>query len=384
MLTPARSYGVGVDVHSQFAAICVLVQLPGHKELAKHEMQCAVFTADLRRAKEWVFGILAAYQIVPQPLIYAIESTATYHYPVVRTWAEAPIIVNPGLAAQYKARKTDRFDASVLAYQTLTGLFEPSHVPSAETEELRLLLRSRRKMVRQRTQHYNAIGTRLSQWYCPLAGTSARASRVRALIEDAAQGKFQSGEPSFASAHLVPARIWSHILRHYEVIDHLQKQIDYYEEQALALADPELFHLVQTVPGVGRLTALTWLAEVEPASRFLRVKQVVAYCGFDPTPMVSAGKVVSSRCRKGNSHIRTALVQAAHSALRGQTMLALWGRSLKKHRNVQITAIGRKIVSALYRISLTRKPWEDRCHVPEETQRPEPASQPHTASTPSA
>jgi hypothetical protein len=73
-----------VDVHSQFAAICVLVQLPGNRELAKNELQCSVFTADLRRAKEWVLGVLAAYQIVPQPLIYAIESTATYHYPVVR------------------------------------------------------------------------------------------------------------------------------------------------------------------------------------------------------------------------------------------------------------------------------------------------------------
>lgn len=355
-----RRYGVGVDVHSQFAAVCVLVPDHQHNEINKHERECSLHPAQLRECLAWVRATVRSAGIEPEPLVYAVESTATFHYPLVRCWGGQPIIVNPSLACQYKARKTDRFDASVLAYQALTGLWQTTVLPSEQTEQLRLLMRTRRKLLRQRTSLYNAVGTRLAQWYCPLMGATPRSKLIRAIVEDAERGEFKSGHPCFSMAHCVPNLVWQRLVEMYSLTDNLTSLASSYEKQAQQLVDQDLFRLHQSVPGVGQLTALVWHAEVEPAERFARRPAVVAYCGFDPTPMVSAGKTVATRCRKGNSHIRCAIVQAAHSALNGKSHLAaVVRRRANKHRNVLISMAGRRIVEQLYRISLTRRPYED-------------------------
>jgi transposase len=359
-----RPYGVGIDCHSQFIQVCVLIPDTKTRDLLRYEQSFPVFAENIRRAKAWVLAALARHHQHPKPLVYALESTATYHYPVLRGFGETPIVINPGLAAQFKARKTDRWDAYVLAYQALTGLFVPSHVPDEETEVLRCLLRTRRKAKAEVTRQHNQIGIRLSQWYCPLSGDRPRSARIRAAVEDFAAGHKPdcTDLPCFAQASLVPAPIWGLLLGHYRAADQAQQLADRLQKQATELLpDPALCTLLQSVPGIGPLTALTWLAEVEPASRFPRAKHVVAYCGFDPTPMESAGKVVSTRCRKGNKHIRSLIVQAAHTVLnRASDPLAEWGRRLPKHRNVRVAAVGRRLVQALYHVSVTRNPYDPR------------------------
>jgi hypothetical protein len=102
-----RRYGIGIDCHSRFVVVVVLVPSTTKDELIRYEESFPLLMPELRRAKEWVLARLLDHGIVANPLIYTLESTACYHYPVMRTWAGTPCVINPTLAASFKARKTD-------------------------------------------------------------------------------------------------------------------------------------------------------------------------------------------------------------------------------------------------------------------------------------
>jgi transposase len=75
--------------------------------------------------------------------------------------------------------------------------------------------------------------------------------------------------------------------------------------------------LLQTIPGVGFLTAATLIAELGDAHRFRTAGQVSAYLGVVPRVRASADVAHYGRItRAGSPHARRALVEAAHVAVR--------------------------------------------------------------------
>ena len=123
-----RPYGVGIDCHSKFIAVCVLVLHGG--EVLRHEQQFDVSQAELIGAREWASAILFKYGVWDGILRYVLESTGCYHYPVIHAFAGRPCVVNPMLTGPYR-RKTDTLDARVLAYHGMTGLWPESYFPDA-------------------------------------------------------------------------------------------------------------------------------------------------------------------------------------------------------------------------------------------------------------
>ena len=367
---PLRPYGLGIDCHSRFCVGVLNIPMSSTGEMLVYEH---TFTADIpgiTKAKAWFQMHLLAKSIVSEPLSYVLESTATYHLPVVRIWGGVPHVINPALAAEFKARKTDNWDARKMALQHLQGLWEPSYLPNEEQEVLRCLLRHRRKSATHATRCYSQISLRLSQWYNPLCGHSPRDKLLRALIEDFSVGRTPDTAevPQLANAHLVPKRIWLLLAGLYREASEAEHQRDTYEKQVMAACreDPK-FKLLQTIPGVGPICAAMWLAEVEPVTRFSTVKKCAAYAGFDPTQRISAGKVVATKCRPGNKYVNSTVVQAAHTVLRmpGEpwTRWAM-GKKGKRHKNIIVHMVGRKIVETMYYVSLKNEPYnqEKVCH----------------------
>src|SRR5207249_3548077 len=56
---------------------------------------------------------------------------------------------------------------------------------------------------------------------------------------------------------------------------------------------------LESIPGVGTQTVITWLAEVGDITRFGSVNKLLAYGGLDPSDQISAGKVTGTKARKG-------------------------------------------------------------------------------------
>jgi transposase len=75
-----------------------------------------------------------------------------------------------------------------------------------------------------------------------------------------------------------------------------------------------------TIPGIGPRTAQVIIAETgADTARFASPARLAAWAGLAPGDNESAGKRKHARARKGNQHLRTAMVEAAWCAASGHT-----------------------------------------------------------------
>ena len=103
-----------------------------------------------------------------------------------------------------------------------------------------------------------------------------------------------------------------------------------------------------TIPGVGELTALTWVLKIGDHGRFSSIRQAVSYCGLCSAQRESAGKEQRGPIsKKRNKHLQTMLIEAAKIAPHWNEQLAsLHEKELKKgNRNRATLAVARKLVA---------------------------------------
>ena len=90
------------------------------------------------------------------------------------------------------------------------------------------------------------------------------------------------------------------LLRHY---DESIRKLELFLEQNAKLDDPQNFFRLQTIPGVGRILAMTMLYEIHKIDRFPTVGKFLSYCRLVKGSHTSAGKSYGSPGKKiGNAH----------------------------------------------------------------------------------
>ena len=104
-LLTLNNYGLGVDCHSGFFQICVL--LSTGKSLVTHEITVRAVWPELMKAKQTVHSLLALHGVsaAEDDLRYTLESTGHYHKPICLAWRGRPSIINPS-DTSYSRRKT--------------------------------------------------------------------------------------------------------------------------------------------------------------------------------------------------------------------------------------------------------------------------------------
>jgi transposase len=110
----------------------------------------------------------------------------------------------------------------------------------------------------------------------------------------------------------------------------------------------ERLRRLRTVPGVGPITALTWVLEVGDTSRFRSIKQAISYCGLCGAEKSSADKVMRTPLSKQrNKHIQRMLVEAARLAPRFSAELAIVYERERQRGNANraTLAVARKMVA---------------------------------------
>ena len=127
--------------------------------------------------------------------------------------------------------------------------------------------------------------------------------------------------------------------------------------------------LLQSLPGVGLLTAATIIAEIGDFSAFLKPGKLVAYFGIDPSVMQS-GEFTGSRnkmSKRGSRLLRRVLFTAALANIRikankkafNPVMLEFYKQKcLNKPKKVALGAVMRKLVCYIFAILRDRKHYE--------------------------
>ncbi len=123
-----------------------------------------------------------------------------------------------------------------------------------------------------------------------------------------------------------------------------------------AQRDPRVARL-ETMPGVGQVSAQTLVAAVDTIDRFATAKKLVAYAGLAPSVWASGEQVEYGRITKqGRSEIRAVWVQAAHAALavKGAAAAPLqrwWARVARRRgKKTAVVALARKLLTIAFHL----------------------------------
>ncbi|MEK7247630.1 MAG: IS110 family transposase, partial [Chloroflexota bacterium] len=287
---------VGLDAHSKR---CVYVIQDEHGKV--------VGEGSVPTTTEGLLLMRARYEL-PAGTRVALES-GTMAFFVARRLARLgldPLVVDAHEVRQKALRpnqKSDRRDALELCEGLRRGSYRSVvHVPPEPIERLRETLGRRRHFVRLKTMQVNATKRLLRAAGFPMP--------VRSLGTASAWDKLLAGvaiDPSLHAFCLPHRAVWR--CAHEQIIT-LEESLD--EQQEPLQPD---FDRLQTVPGVGRIVALTVLAVFSDVTRFPTAKHAASYAGLVASTYDSGERVQHGHItRRGSSELRSMLCEAAHHA----------------------------------------------------------------------
>lgn len=238
--------------------------------------------------------------------------------------------------------KTDANDAVLLAEIARTGFCRPVSVIDEINQKHRMLIKARLHLVRQKRDTENAVRGFLASLGIRFAkGSGKLASRVRRALE--------------TRPDLVP------MIEPLLVTAEMQRsQIKVFDQQVAAtVKQTPAARLLMTVPGVGPVTALAFVATIGDPKRFGNSRTVGAYVGLTSRRHQSGEMDYSGRISKfGDSLLRSLLYEAANSLLTivGKAHpIKDWARRLRKrgsHKKACV-ALARKLAVILHRMLVT-------------------------------
>jgi transposase len=320
-----RVYYVGLDIHKKMIAYCIKLNDGTVFEQGSIE-------AERGALRQWLGGL-------PGPWKGAMEATlfTGWVYDFLKPHAVELKVAHPEMLKAITAakKKNDMADAEKLADLLRVNLLPECYMAPEEMRELRRVLRYRNLVVGTAVKMKNKISGLLME-------VGAQYNKKRLHGRKYFTGMLQSIED-------VPESVME-LLRlsrsSFEMFQEVQKRL------LEALRGNELIRerveRLMSIPGVGEVTALTWVLEVGEADRFGNIRQAVSYCGLCSAQRESAGKERRGPIsKKRNRQLQTVLVEAAKLAPRWNELLAeAHARELKKgNRNRATLAVARKLVA---------------------------------------
>lgn len=241
-------------------------------------------------------------------------------------------------ALAIQLNKTDPNDAYGLAQIVRTGWLRPVVLKSMGSYRLRLVLAVRARLVGTRTQLYNQIRGLVKTFGIVLG--AGKGGTFEHLVEQALPP-----DPTVRLILESQLSLW-------RTVGQLIRSYDQLLDRTAA-RDPVCRRL-QTVPGVGTLTAVAFRVTIDDPSRFTSGADVAAYLGLTPQRYQSGAVDRAGRITKsGDVLMRTLLYEAAHQILsraRTPSSLQRWGQQLERrvgHRKASV-AVARKLAIVLY------------------------------------
>jgi transposase len=308
----------GVDVHKRTVVACLLTP-GGDGQPAKELRTFGTMTADLLALSDWLAAAGCSH--------VAMEATGAYWKPIYNLLEDrfAVLVVNAAHIKAVPGRKTDVRDAEWIADLLRHGLLRPSFIPDRPQRELRELTRYRTTLVHERANEVNRLqkvlegaNIKLASVATDILGKSGRDILVAlvggtsepAALAQLARGRLREKIPQLEQA--LAGQFSAHQrfliaqqLAHIDFLDASLERVSAEIGERLRPFEPEVERL-QTIPGIGRRTAETLLAEIgADLSRFPSARHLAAWAGLCPGNDESAGKRRSGRTRKGSPWLRT-------------------------------------------------------------------------------
>jgi transposase len=365
----------GLDVHQKTVVACLLTG-PANQRPKKEIRSFRTVTRELQLMSEWLRAAGCTH--------VAMESTGVYWKPVyaVLEGGFELVVGNAHHIKNVPGRKTDVRDSEWLADLMRHGLIRKSFVPPQPLRELRDLLRYRRKLVDSGTSERNRLLAVLETANIKLASVASDVfgASGRLMLEALIRGKATPAEMAeLAKGKLrhklveLQLALEGSVGEHHRFLLAMQLRRLKSVEDELALLDRrideklepyrEQHTLLTTIPGVSWYVAAVLIAEIGvDMTTFASANHLAAWAGVCPGNNESAGKHKPASARRGNVHLRTALVNAAIAAAKtkGSYLKDKYFRLKARRGGLRAAvAIAHKILVAAYHMLARQVPYRE-------------------------
>jgi transposase len=294
--TGQHQYYCGIDLHARTMYVCIL----------EHETGEVVLHRNLRCDPDTFLRTIAPFR---DDLVVGIECIFCWYWLAdLCTREDIPFVLGHALymkAIHGGKAKNDKIDSHKIAVLLRAGAIPIAYVYPRGMRATRDLMRRRLFFVRKRSELFTHIRITFHQLNLPaptgqLLYPGNRAGLLQAIPEPMVRASVEADLLLATQLDQVIASLKHAVLR--------QARIE----------DPDTLELLQTIPGVGPILALTLLYELHDIERFSRVQDFLSYARLVKSQKASAGKVLGTSGNKiGNAHLKWAFSEAAALFLKG-------------------------------------------------------------------
>lgn len=248
--------------------------------------------------------------------------------------------------------KTDKSDSRMIAEALRGGLLKGIYIFDPESEEFRGLFRSRLALAKDIRRTKGRIKGFLA----------FRSIEVPVeFIQNPKSLKYLQWLKSLELKFSCSRHQLDQLLNR---LKFLMEQRRILEQQLRDMArkrDQTMFNLLQTVPGIGPITAIGIMAEIGDIKRFKHFKQFASYVGVVPRLHQSGeSEKVGTITYRSNNYLRPLLIEAAWQAVRVDPSMLIYyqQRCLKGNAKKAIVKVARKLLSKTMHVMRNRVKYE--------------------------
>ena len=248
--------------------------------------------------------------------------------------------------------KTDRTDSLKLADYLRTGLLASIYVPTPQERAHRQVCRRRRQFIKDRVRVQLRIKAELQYTGMDLEEESRGrwSRRFEAALHDVTLGDPYAQES------------YDNLLEQYdELCEREARQTQMLRDLAQTDTYRDRVAILTSIPGVGCVSAMEILLELQDVSRFKNADALASYAGLTPGQYASGDNVRMGRItRQGKPMVRALLTQAAWRLIEKDPAMREKYERIKVRAGGKraIVAIARRLLCCMRRILLNREPYQ--------------------------
>ena len=257
------------------------------------------------------------------------------------------IIVNPAdipTTDKERKQKEDKRDSRKIAKSLRNGELKGIYIPQRSTLEFRSLVRCRKMLVKEIARNKNRIKSLVYFYGISIPAELDTASKywsgrftqwIRSI-----EFKTKFGSPNITNILDIVELLRKKLLDVNRILRDAQKEGEY----------SKILKLLCTIPGIGLITAATFLSEIEDINRFENLDMFCSFVGLIPSTHSSGeneknGNITS----RSNKPLRSIIIEAAWMAIRADPQLAFNFNDLSRRmkKNEAIVRIAKKMLNRI-------------------------------------
>jgi len=267
------------------------------------------------------------------------------------------IVVNPAdipTTDKEKVQKEDKRDSRKIAKSLRSGDLTPIYVPSTKTLEDRSLIRTRAMLVKDLTRYKNRIKSFLyfHGIEIPALFSNPQSHWSKRFMDwlEGIELNENSAKESLSALINESKNLRGSILTITRSIKKISQTEAYQENEKL----------LRSVPGIGLLTAMIILTELDSISRFSKTDQLHSFVGMVPSTSSSGeSDKVGNITPRGHNILRTAIIESAWIAARNDPALMKCYHDYCKRMepNKAIIRIAKKLLNRISFVLKNKQPY---------------------------